>query len=53
VTTSARRRLDGPWSSDRWRDYRPKTPLGWFALAFMVLSFAGGIVIGIWSTGGF
>jgi hypothetical protein len=51
VATSARRRLDGPWTSDTWREYRPGTPLRWFFTLLMLASFAGGILLAAWIDG--
>jgi hypothetical protein len=51
VTTSGRRRLDGPLATDRWRDYRPRSPLDWFKLAIFVASATGGIILAVWITG--
>jgi hypothetical protein len=53
ITTSARRRLDGPLATDRWRDYRAGTPLDWLKVAICAMSIAGGIILGVWATGGF
>jgi hypothetical protein len=49
---SPRRRLDTPLTTDRWRDYRPKSASDWLGLAIMCAAAGAGIVVAIWATGG-
>jgi hypothetical protein len=46
VTTSARRRLDGPWTDNR--GLRPLTPT---RLMVVILLFVGGLLLAAWLTG--
>jgi hypothetical protein len=47
VTTSARRKLDTPLTTDRWRDYRPTSPRGWAKLVMLIAFGIAGLVIGL------
>ena len=46
VTTSARRRLDGPWTDNR--GLRPFTPT---RLMVLIVLFVGGLLLAAWLTG--
>ena len=46
VTTSARRRLDGPWTDNR--GLRPLTPT---RLALVILPFVVGLLLAVWLKG--
>jgi hypothetical protein len=53
VTTSARRRLDGPWSQQiSLRLRAPLTVGNWIALILFAGCSIGGLILLIWATGG-
>jgi hypothetical protein len=47
MTTSARRKLDTPLASDRWRDYRPTSQAEWAKLLILVAFAIAGLVSAI------
>jgi hypothetical protein len=47
ITTSARRKLDTPLTTDRWRDYRPTSREDWLKLARVAPWAVAGIAIAV------